>query len=293
MQVLEGKTLSPRELADVVGVSESSIKRWVDDGRIDVMRTAGGHRRIRVPDAIRFIRGQGLRLAQPAGLGITLPDPALAFREEPLSGERLIELLERGEPGAARGALLLDYLNGASVAELCDGPIAEALQHLGEHWHRHEQGIYLEHVATTLCIETLNQIRLLIPQPGSGAPVALGGAPEADPFIVPSLMAATVLADLRYGVVNLGPNTPARTVLQAVDHHRPRLVWVALTADLAPGDLAELRNDLLPALADYSVEVLLGGHGAAGLRQPLPGRASVLDSMQALADHASALLPIG
>lgn len=285
--------MSPRELADLVGVSESSIKRWVDDGRIDVMRTAGGHRRIRVPDAIRFIRVQGLRLAQPQGLGIALPDPALAFREESLTGARLVDLLERGELGAARSALLLDYLNGASVAELCDGPIAEALQHLGAHWHRHEQGIYLEHVATSLCIEVLNQIRLLIPQPGPEAPVALGGAPEADLFIVPSLMAATVLADLGYGIVNLGAHTPVETMLQAVDQHRPRLVWLALTAELAPKDAADLQHGLLPALAARSVEVLLGGHGAAGLRPPLPGRASVLDSMQALSDRASALLAAG
>ena len=30
------KTLSPRELALVVGVSESSMKRWIDAGQIEV-----------------------------------------------------------------------------------------------------------------------------------------------------------------------------------------------------------------------------------------------------------------
>ena len=40
--------LSPRELAEAVGVSESSLKRWADRGRVHVHRTEGGHRRIPV-----------------------------------------------------------------------------------------------------------------------------------------------------------------------------------------------------------------------------------------------------
>jgi excisionase family DNA binding protein len=52
-------TLSPRELAAAVGVSESSLKRWADEGRVKVARTAGGHRRIELAEAVRFIRQSG------------------------------------------------------------------------------------------------------------------------------------------------------------------------------------------------------------------------------------------
>ncbi|HEX9106572.1 MAG TPA: MerR family DNA-binding transcriptional regulator, partial [Longimicrobiales bacterium] len=48
--------LSPRELAEAVGVSESSLKRWADRGVLAVERTAGGHRRIPLGEAVRFIR---------------------------------------------------------------------------------------------------------------------------------------------------------------------------------------------------------------------------------------------
>ena len=48
--------LSPKELAAAIGVSESTLKRWADDGLIVFSRTAGGHRRIRLAEAIRFIR---------------------------------------------------------------------------------------------------------------------------------------------------------------------------------------------------------------------------------------------
>jgi hypothetical protein len=34
--------LSPRQFAEAIGVSESSVRRWADTGRIKMTRTAGG-----------------------------------------------------------------------------------------------------------------------------------------------------------------------------------------------------------------------------------------------------------
>ena len=53
-QISQDRFLSPRQLAVAIGVSESSLKRWADDGRLAVERTAGGHRRIPLPEAVRW-----------------------------------------------------------------------------------------------------------------------------------------------------------------------------------------------------------------------------------------------
>lgn len=37
---------SPKQVARRLGVSESSVKRWLDQGVVPVLRTAGGHRRV-------------------------------------------------------------------------------------------------------------------------------------------------------------------------------------------------------------------------------------------------------
>lgn len=62
--------LSTRELAEAIGVSESSIKRWADDGTVRAVRTIGGHRRIPFEEAIRFVRASNLRLVKPEVLGL-------------------------------------------------------------------------------------------------------------------------------------------------------------------------------------------------------------------------------
>ena len=59
------KHLSPRQFAEAIGVSESSVRRWADDGRIQMTRTAGGHRKIARSDALRFIRTTSAQVVRP------------------------------------------------------------------------------------------------------------------------------------------------------------------------------------------------------------------------------------
>ena len=284
---MEIKTFSPKELAEVIGVSESSIKRWGDSGLIEMSRTAGGHRRIGFHAALRFIREQEMQIVRPDLIG--LPDlEALprAARAEPLSEDMLYHLLKEGQAVKARGLIALAYLDGMPLATLFDGPLAGALRRLGTLWHENDAGIFVEHTATSTCIEAINQVRLLIPTPPEQAPVALGGAPFQDPYLLPSLMVTAVLADLGYRTVNLGPNTPASTFLHAAAAEEPRLVWVALKNALSPSEHEALAEQVLTPLLHQDVEVVLGGHGLDDDDAPWPNAVHVLDSMNALADFA-------
>ncbi|MED5508142.1 MAG: DNA-binding protein, partial [Planctomycetota bacterium] len=67
-----------------IGMSESSLKRWVDRGLLESTRTAGGHRRIRVKEAVRFIRDRQLVVSAPEKLGLSGPVTA-AFAERATS----------------------------------------------------------------------------------------------------------------------------------------------------------------------------------------------------------------
>ena len=57
--------LSPRQVAQAVGVSESSLKRWCDRGDIRVTKTAGGHRRIDRRVVVRYLRERGFEAKKP------------------------------------------------------------------------------------------------------------------------------------------------------------------------------------------------------------------------------------
>ena len=62
--------ISPRQLAEAIGVSESSVKRWCDDGELAASRTAGGHRRLPIPGVVEFLRRTGRPVQKPNLLGL-------------------------------------------------------------------------------------------------------------------------------------------------------------------------------------------------------------------------------
>lgn len=50
--------LSPNEAAALIGCHVDTLKRWVKDGKVPVMRTPGGWLRFKRSDIEAFIAGQ-------------------------------------------------------------------------------------------------------------------------------------------------------------------------------------------------------------------------------------------
>lgn len=248
--------LSPRELSSALGVSESSIKRWVDEGLIASSKTAGGHRRIKVCDAVAFVRRHGIEIADRALLGLSAVhgssgDSTDAIHHSLMSGSH--QDLER---------LLIDqYSSGTSVAEICDGPLRSAFHTIGELWQHQDDGIMIEHRAVDCCLQALGALRKLLPTPPAHAPCAVGGAPPGDPYLLPSIMASMVLCEAGWRTVNLGPNTPWASMVTAVEQMSARLLWIAVSAPL-PLSQTQVALPHLALVRSKGVQITVGGRRA-------------------------------
>lgn len=278
------QTLTPKALARAIGVSESSLKRWADDGLLRAERTAGGHRRIDLAEAVRFIRRTGARVVQPAALGMSelaeadLPD---TVRREPT--ELLHQALEDGDGAQARSIVLSLYMSGWSPARIFDGPLRESMRRIGELWQHAEWGIVVEHRAVDVAVGAINQLRVLAPARGIAPPIALGGAIGSDPYQVPTLMAATVLGDLGYLDINLGARTPVGVLGAAAERYRPQIVWMAASVLLEHG-LANDAAALAARLHDAGMLIVVGGRGFDAVdRLPIGVvRAATMETLEAL-----------
>lgn len=284
------KYLSPKDLAGAIGVSESSLKRWTDDGRITAQRTAGGHRRIAVYEAIRFARSSHCPLVRPDLLGFPdLPTPEPDLPVDAGLDERFHLALVHDDSRSARALICWAYLGGTSIATLCDGPIREALTRIGHRWQHEHDGILVEHRAVDTCLQILNLLRGTLPPHGADAPAAVGCAPTGDPYLLPSLMAATTLAESGMRDVNLGANTPMATLRAAIERYQPRVCWLALSLpDYQPQFWSDL-SDLAGALGDTGVHVVLGGRGLGTRTPPARHNLTVATSMSQLAGYARGL----
>ncbi len=274
--------LSPKSLADALGVSESSVKRWVDAGDLVARKTAGGHRRIERGEAIRFARKCGIEPMRPELLALV---PAReGDTAETARSSAFHDALLDGDRVRAVGLLHAAYMQGESVASICDGPVREALAQVGELWKHDENGILVEHRATEICRQALASLRDLLPTVADDAPVAVGSAGPDDPYWIPNTMCSMTVAEAGLRDVNLGPHCPVTTKLTAVRMYKPCLVWHS--ASVKGREVDELAAGLAASKTADAPRLVVGGRAIS--RAALPEGVEYLSSMRELQAFARA-----
>ncbi len=249
-------TLSPKQLAAAIGVSESTMKRWADNGLIQIIRTQGGHRRIPLKECVKLVREKNLGVINPELLGL---HKSFSNKKTPDLAEYTYQKLLDGEGQQCKNALIQAYLQGQTLAHLFDSVIRPAMARLGQLWSHDLDGIATEHYATQICIETLIQLRSYLPAPEESHHLALGGSLSGDPYIMPSLMTATIFEQEGFHSKNFGANTPLQLLINKGINEKAHAVWASVSYNPKPKILT---RDLLNAanqLSAHGIYLILGG----------------------------------
>ncbi len=282
--------VSPKELSLAVGASESSLKRWADEGALQAVRTAGGHRRIAIDEAVRFIRMTGLKVIDPGAIGLPeIASASTSTSSRTAPADELSAALIEGNGPKAKGLIVSAYLNGQSAGHIMDGLITPALHQIGELWKHDPKGIFIEHRATSLCVEAINQLQSLFPSTASDAPAAVGGALSGDIYTIASLMAATTLVADGWHVTNLGAQTPVESLLLAAEATAAKLIWVSVSVDSTDRKRGKDMEQLVKACETEGFKLIVGGRFAAKLVPPDARSVHWASSMNELAAFAAGL----
>lgn len=283
-------TLSPKNLAVAIGVSESSVKRWADSGAIHIVRTAGGHRRIPLQEAVRFVRDAGVRVVRPELIGF----PETSYdRNDPGSdqarADMLFEALRDGVRDGVLGLIQGWFLSGRDLSWIFDKPISDAMTRIGRLWLHQGDGVLLEHRATDLCIQAVTQLRLALPTESPDALVAVGASPADDPYLLASIMAATILQDAGMHAINLGPQTPLSVLQDAAETHHASMAWLSVSTETGAENASSGLDRLADAMQDGGIRLVVGGRAAGLLKSTRIPNLVFIDSMAELAAFAKGL----
>jgi len=257
----DDRRFSPAQLAPIIGVSESTIKRWVDAGHLRGETTPGGHRKIALPHLVAFLRSRGRPVPSLEALGLLAEQQPARSKGSPATPEALANLLMRGDSGIARTLVFEQFRGGRALDDLLDRLMAPAMTWLGQQWAESKIDVYQEHAATLRAWSILVELRGLLPTPPDKAPLALGGSPEGDPYLLPTFMADLTLRDMGWRTINIGPNTPVTSLLEAVMRHRPRLVWLSVTSMKPRAGFFEGYPRLFEAAQAKGASLVIGGQG--------------------------------
>lgn len=282
------RDLSPRQVAEAIGVSESSLKRWCDSGLIPTRRTAGGHRRVPIAGVVAFLRERGFDPKRPDLLG--LPAGAHRDRRELTEfEERAAALLSSGNE-TELGALLLGlYLGGRSLAELADKLLAPAFRGLGTSWEHGQLEIYQERRAVELTLKVLRDLSRVAPTPSAAAPLALVATLDGDPYTLGVAVAELVLRDAGWRASSLGSGNPISSLCAAIDDLSPRLLCVSVSAVADPAKFTCDCTALYDHARSRGTALVLGGRA---LTEQLRGQirySAYCESMTALVGFTESL----
>jgi excisionase family DNA binding protein len=282
--------LSTPQAAEALGISVSTVKRWVDEGILPAHKTAGGHRKLLRAEVLALARQGGLPRGDLAAASLASPRDRQVDPETTIAA--LLEALLLGQGAEVRALIRRAYDSGMAVETLADRVVAPAMARVGDEWRAGRLDIWQEHRATQLCAAALYEWKdELEVRAGRNRPIAVGGAPEGDPYLLATLLAQLVLLDAGWEAVNLGPNTPLPSLAKALGELRPRLLWLSVSYLENGADFLGRYKDLYRIAEQQGVPVTVGGQALAEpLRSAIP-YTTYGDGLSHLAAFARTLHP--
>ncbi|MBX3419964.1 MAG: cobalamin-dependent protein [Pirellulaceae bacterium] len=280
--------LSPKQIAEAIGASESSVKRWCDRGLLATVKTAGGHRRISVQEALRFVREQRQAVVEPLILSMPATDDRRSRRIEGCA-QRLTDALLADNELTCQAIVLELFLAGYSVSQIFDQVVAVAFHAIGEKWECHQADIYQERCSCQIMVRILHHLRDRQVPPAS-RPKACGATVPGDQYTLPVTMAEIVLRSVGWDARLLGCSIPFDSMIRSIKHLQPSLFWISVSHISDLEDFVVGVNRVFEAASASRTAVVVGGRALnAEIRARLKYTA-YCDTMQHLEAFAKNVL---
>ena len=237
--------LSTADVARLFNITETTVKRWADEGVLRCQKTPGGHRKFEMRHVIEFSISQNF---EPVG--------ALELEENDADARQIqMAVLNRDFEALARAFVrkslspdpnlysLLSYLyeHHVQLWEMYDLVLSPGLREIGEQWARGEIGVSKEHRASYETLDALAKLQaeILLRPPVNYSVVC--ACPDEEMHEIGLRCAAGIFASEGWTVRYLGARTPYDDIIATIDEVHPTTVCLSSTF---PADVDTLKEHL-------------------------------------------------
>jgi len=225
----DSQLFSPKQIGQALGVSEASIKRWVDKGIIGCTKTDGGHRKIPMHALMEYIKKNDADLVNPEAVNIPQTTGRLKDKMDK-SLDELQQSFRECDEYKIQGIIYDLYTSGQAPEKIFDELLAPALHKLGCEWEDGNVDAFQERRAIQICIRTLYGFNSFFPMPDKKAPIALIGTLSGDPYTIPPLMIEVCLRSKGWKTEFLGNDLPVVSYAKAIEMYSPNLIIISMSS---------------------------------------------------------------
>ncbi len=277
-----GQTLdiiSTRQVAELLAVSEATVKRWADAGSLRCFRTPGGHRKFRMEDVSSFLRefhydsaGVIQSCAVPPPSQHPSDQPLITPRESPaFDSESVVQFRNAALAGDADtlvSHIAQSRLRGFTLANIFDLAITPALVDIGDRWARGVLTVTQEHVSAETVIEALTRTKPLIERGARRTGKVVLACPGEEQHDIAVRMATLLAHGLGFQTVYVGARAPIADLSLMIAGEKPRFLVLSASAVVEPTTAASDLAALAEVARGAGTSVIAGGDGYRSVDVP-------------------------
>ncbi|MEJ2636725.1 MAG: helix-turn-helix domain-containing protein [Calditrichia bacterium] len=252
------------EAAKMLGVNVSTIKRWTDEGKLECIRTQGGHRKFLMEHLAAFLE-KNKKKTERVNLFPLENKTDLQISNRILKGDFAYLIgYSYDQALACNRDKLQQVLNGLYLAQyplhqIYDRLITPVLYRVGDLWEQEKLSIVEEHIASQTirdCVIRLQGI-IRLPRRKSGKALCLNFSHEMHSM---ALKLVEHILELRgYKVFYSGQNTPFLQIERVFENYHPDRVYVSGTILANTAELQSEFDKMCELCSNYGTKLYVGG----------------------------------
>jgi MerR family transcriptional regulator, light-induced transcriptional regulator len=262
--------ISSADVAKILGVNVATVKRWTDTGKLDCVKTAGGHRKFLLRHLAAFAMGHekySERLSLlPLDNQLNLELSHQILRADydqliPYVLDRAISCDQSAVKTVLNGLVMVNQ----NLASIYDDLLTPILHTIGEMWMDGRLSVSQEHLASQTIRDGIIQLQDVVVKPEKTQTKAFVLTLSEELHDIPAKMVQHLLEQRGFQVLFSGQKTPVGDTESVFKSFKPERVYLSsIYNENAPAAQAEFR-ELQDLCEKYDATLYVGGSGVAQL----------------------------
>ena len=282
------KNMNSKDVALLMGVNVSTIKRWTDANKLPCYQTPGGHRKFTLGHINEFLKNnknkiQKVNLIELKGL----KDKELIHHIEHAEFTKLIPIFLKAaiEANQVKINTIITglYLKGVQLEIIYDNLVSPVMHTIGDLWVAGKLNIAKEHLASEVIRKAIYDLgESLTTDLPDDAPTAICFGITGDEHELPLIMTKQILELNGVRTFNIGRNMPVNSLLDMVDNSQPQYLIISANYNDNPKNIIKEINKLVSFIGNRKMKLFVGGNCAKMVKDTFGDMIVIIQNMHEL-----------